>query len=113
MTSCLFSDCVSIPLCSLCITGFIYCGRSADCCTAHQEELFQVVLDVLALNSEHGSAHLIDGCCQAVDVVVVSCEDGEVVSKSGKWKRLPRGCFLCFGKRLNSQRLNSSQTCRL
>lgn len=113
MTSCLFNDCVSIPLCSLCITGFIYCGRSAHWCAAYQEELFQVVLDVLALNSEHGSGHLVDGCCQAVDVVVVACEDGEVVSESGEWKRLPRGCFLCVGKRLNNQRLNSSQTCRL
>lgn len=99
MTSCLFSDWVSIPLCTLCITGFISCGRSADCCTAYQEELFQVVRDVLALNSEHGSGHLVDGCCQAVDVVVVACEDGEVVSESGEWKKATERMFSALWKK--------------
>lgn len=99
MTVCFFGECVSIPLCSLCLTGFIYCGGSADWHVAYQEELFQVLLDVLALNSEHGSGHLVDGRCQAVDVVVVACEDGEVVGVSGEWKRLPGGCFQCFGKK--------------
>lgn len=96
-----FGECVSISPCSLCLTGFIYCGGSDDDWhAAYQEELFQVLLDVLALNGEHGSGHMVDGRCQAVDVVVVACEDGEVVRREGsEWKRRPRGCFQCFGKK--------------
>lgn len=32
-----------------------------------------MLLDVLVLNGEHGGGHLVDGCRQAVDVVVVAC----------------------------------------
>lgn len=39
---------------------------------AHQEKLFQVLLDVLVLNGEHGGSQLVDSCSQTVDVVVVA-----------------------------------------
>lgn len=31
-------------------------------CTAYQEKVFEVLLDVLVLNSEHGCGQLVDGC---------------------------------------------------
>lgn len=38
----------------------------------HQEKLFEVLLYVLVLNSEHGSSQPVDSCSQTVDVVVVA-----------------------------------------
>lgn len=46
-----------------------------------------MLLDVLVLDSEHGSGHVVDGGRQAVDVVVVACEEAEESSGKAEWKR--------------------------
>lgn len=64
-----------------------------------------MLLDVLVLNSEHGSGHVVDGCRQAVDVVVVACEEAEKSSGKAEWKRLLRGCFSCLRKKTQQSKV--------
>lgn len=73
---------------------------------AHPEKLFQVLLDVLVLNGEHGGSQLVDSCSQTVDVVVVAWKKQRheikhrKTEKTNKKKQKPalklksqRGCF--------------------